>query len=271
MTNKFKQNSDVEITFLNNMKGKLGEEVVKTRLGDFVTEVDYEKRIGGDRKVDFTLTSDSSVGIQVKARHGNFDQIQWFISQEEIEKNAVLVCILIQEEVSEAQPQYNLILAGFLPTDMITVAGGKASVGINELLYAGGLRGYLDDLIPSKVDEYIKLAEECFNKKDYKGVIAHYNQALQLKSNNANAYKNRGNAHYYLEDKQGAIDDYTQAIKIDPNYADAYYNRGLAYSILGLKQRAIKDFNTAAYLYIKSGNETFDQNAMKEIDDNTDI
>ncbi len=62
---------------------------------------------------------DSIIGIQIKARYGNFDTIKWSISRKEIEKNAVLVCILIQEEVSEAQTEYHLILAGFLPTNMI--------------------------------------------------------------------------------------------------------------------------------------------------------
>ncbi len=147
MANKFKQQYDVKNIFFNNMKGKLGEEVVKIRLGDFVTEVDYEKYSGGDGKVDFTLTSDSSIGIQVKARNGNFDTIKWSISQEEIEKNAVLVCILIQEEVSEAQSEYNLILAGFLPTNIIIKSSDSQSlVGIDELLYPGGLRGYLENL-----------------------------------------------------------------------------------------------------------------------------
>ncbi|MEA5515689.1 tetratricopeptide repeat protein, partial [Nodularia sp. UHCC 0506] len=206
MITKFRSN-DPKNDFINNMKGKLGEEVVKTRLDEFVTEVDYKKRKGGDGKVDFTLTSDSSVGIQVKARHGNFDQIQWFISQDEIEKNTVLVCILIQEEVSEAQPEYNLILAGFLPTDMITVTGGKASVRINELLYAGALHGYLDDLISSKVDEYIQLAEKCFNRENYESGIAHCNQALRLKPNNADAYNGRGTCRHKLGDIQSAIDE----------------------------------------------------------------
>ncbi|WP_414549605.1 tetratricopeptide repeat protein [Anabaena sp. CCY 0017] len=247
MAEKYRRTSSIPIrdVFVNNMKGKLGEEVVKTRLADFVTEVDYEKRIGGDGKVDFTLTSDSSVGIQVKARHGKFDQIQWFISQEEIEKNAVLVCILIQEEVSEAQPQYNLILAGFLPTDMITVTGDKPSVRINELLYAGGLHGYLDSLTASEADQYIKLAEECFNKGDYESAIAYCNQALELKANNAKAYNARGACRSHLGDEQGAIDDYTQAINIAPNYATAYCNRGACRSHLGNKQGAIDDYTQA--------------------------
>lgn len=63
MAEKYKRMSPVRDVFINNLKGKLGEEVVKARLAEFVTEVDYEQRLGGDGKVDFTLTSDPSVGI----------------------------------------------------------------------------------------------------------------------------------------------------------------------------------------------------------------
>jgi hypothetical protein len=132
----------VKAVFINNLKGKLGEEVIKARLADFVTEVDYEKRPDGDGKVDFTLTSDSEIGIQVKARCGNIDTVQWSITSEEIDKNAVLICVLIQEVVNEAQTEYNLILAGFLPTELMK----QNSIGIGELLYSGGLRSYLEFL-----------------------------------------------------------------------------------------------------------------------------
>ncbi|MTJ35175.1 tetratricopeptide repeat protein [Dolichospermum sp. UHCC 0260] len=247
MAEKYRRTSSNPIrdVFINNMKGKLGEEVVKSRLGDFVTEVDYEKRIGGDGKIDFTLTSDSSIGIQVKARYGNFDKVQWSISREEIEKNAVLVCILIQEEVSEAQSEYNLILAGFLPTNIIKSAGVKAFVGIDELLYPGALRGYLESLTSSDADKYISLGTECFNKKDYKGAIDDFTQAININPNYAKAYFNRGLARYHLGDKQSAIDDWTQAIRINPNYADTYYSRGLAHSELGDNQSAIDDYTQA--------------------------
>ena len=245
MIRKYKPN-DPQNYFINNMKGKLGEEVVKSRLADFVTEVDYEKRVGGDGKVDFTLTSDSSIGIQVKARNGNFDKIQWSINQEEIEKNAVLVCILIQEEVSEAQAEYNLILAGFLPTNMITLSAGKALVGIDELLYSGGLRSYLKSLTSSEADEYIRLYHECLEKEDYQGAFDYYvADVMLLKPNNAYAYYSRGIARSELGDTQGAIEDYTQAIKIDPNYVDAYYSRGIARFYLGDKQGEIEDYTQA--------------------------
>jgi tetratricopeptide (TPR) repeat protein len=246
MAEKYRRTSTpIRDVFVNNLKGKLGEEVVKSRLGDFVTEVDYEKRIGGDGKIDFTLTSDSSIGIQVKARYGNFDTIKWSISQEEIEKNSVLVCILIQEEVSEAQSEYNLILAGFLPTNIINSYGVKALVEIDELLYPGALRGYLESLTSSDADKYFSLGHECFNKKDYKGAIDDWTQAININPNYAGAYNNRGITRSELGDNQSAIDDFTQAININPNCADAYCNRGNAHSELGDNQSAIDDFTQA--------------------------
>lgn len=251
--------------FIKSMKTQLGEEVVKTRLADFVTEVDYEQRKGGDEKVDFTLTSDSSVGIQVKAKHGNFQEVKWSISRESITKNKILLCILIQEEVSVAETEYHLILAGFLPTDIIPVTGAIASVKINELLYAGGLHGYLDALKSVDFVKYVNLVEKCFSKRDYIGAIPHCNQALQLQPNNAHAYFIRGVARYFLGDNHAAIKDYTQAIKIDHNYAKYYYKRGLSSSKLGYDQAAIEDFKTAADIYKKEGNEKLYQDSMQQI------
>jgi uncharacterized protein YjbI with pentapeptide repeats len=143
MAEKYKRNNPVRKVFINNMKGKLGEEVVKSRLAGFVTEVDYEKRISGDGKVDFRLTSNPAVGIQVKTSYSNINGVRWTISQEEVEKNTVLVCIFSQEEFDDRQAEYNLIMAGFLLTNMIQLESGKASVGISQLLYGGGLRSYL--------------------------------------------------------------------------------------------------------------------------------
>jgi hypothetical protein len=142
MAEKYKKNQPVRRVFINNMKGKLGEEVIKARLDNLITPVDYEKRPKGDDKIDFYLTSAPTIGIQARARHGNIDSVRWSINQEEINKNAALICILIQEEVNEAQHEYHLILAGFLPTPMIK----REKVGIHQLLYGGALRSYLEFL-----------------------------------------------------------------------------------------------------------------------------
>ncbi|BAY01257.1 TPR repeat-containing protein [Anabaena cylindrica PCC 7122] len=230
------------------MKGKLGEEVVKIRLGDFVTEIDYEKRIGGDEKIDFTLTSDPSVGIQVKTRYGYFDKVQWTIDREEIEKNAVLVCILCQEEFSETEKEYGLIIAGFLPTNMIKSIGDKTLVGIDELLYPGGLHGYLENLkLFTYYDyhKYILVGDEFVNNQNYQGAITNYSKALQINPRNAQIYFKRAEIHHQLGNFQDAINDYSQAIYINPKDAYSHNNRGIIYYELGYIDYAINDYEEA--------------------------
>ncbi|MBD2060488.1 hypothetical protein H6F88_31595 [Oculatella sp. FACHB-28] len=152
MTDKFKRSSSPnQKLFIENLKGKLGEEAFSARIGSLVTEVDYEQRVGGDGKVDFRLKANPAVGIQVKARNGEADTIEWFISEEEVLENAIVVCFLIQEEVDEAQPEYRIITAGFLPTNLIKASDlpqrfNKTCISMENLLYGGGLRSYLEFL-----------------------------------------------------------------------------------------------------------------------------
>ncbi|MFB2737952.1 tetratricopeptide repeat protein [Umezakia ovalisporum] len=265
MANKYKRSSShIRDLFVNNMKGKLGEEVVKTRLGDLLTDVDYEQYQGGDGKVDFTLAADSSIGIQVKARQGKFNEIEWSISQEEINKNAVLICILIEEEVSEAQEaqtEYHLVLAGFLPTNMTTVRGGKARVKINELLYSGGLRSYLESLTaspgdytqafginPNDAGAYYNRGIFYYSQGEWDLALADFTQAIKLNPNYAGAYYNRGIVYYSQGEWDLALADYTQAIKLNPNYALAYYNRGVVYGNQEEWDLALADYTQAIKL-----------------------
>lgn len=147
MAEKYKKTASVREVFLRNLKGKLAEEAFAARLGNLVTPVDYGIRTYGDEKVDFTLVNDSGIGIQVKARCGSIEAVQWKITSDEIKKNKVLVCILIQEEVTLNQEKYHLISAGFLPTELIEINNKtEFFLKINELLYFGGLRNYLEQL-----------------------------------------------------------------------------------------------------------------------------
>jgi tetratricopeptide (TPR) repeat protein len=256
MAEKYKRTSPVRDVFLNNLKGKLGEEVVKERLADLITEVDYEQRFGGDGKTDFTLTSNPAIGIEVKSRHGRIDQVRWTISAEEVAKNAVVVCILIQEDVNEAQPKYHLFLAGFLPTQMIKLRTGKISFGINQLLYGGGLKYYLGNLQTTKQINkqpykasstllYIKQGDEYFNQGNYQIAITNYSQALQFNPGDANLYYKLGLARYQLGDYKAAITDFTQAIRININHSKAYHIRGLAHYQLAEYEIAIADYTEA--------------------------
>jgi tetratricopeptide (TPR) repeat protein len=282
MAEKYKRVSPVRDVFISYLKGKLGEEVVKERLADFITEIDYEKRFGGDGKIDFTLTTNPSVGIEVKSRHGSIDKVRWSVSSEEVEKNAAVVCILIQEEVHEAQSEYHLFFAGFLPTRMIKLKTGRIAFGIEQLLYGGGLRCYLEQyqsainynifqpethkilLPPNKLKlplepdnkiliyqpeiDYVKLGHNCLEKGEYADAITNYSQALKLFPRDADIYYKRGLSYYKLGDYAAAIADYSQAIQINLNDAKVYIKRGLASYQLGDYLGAIADYTQAIRL-----------------------
>ncbi|MCC5599056.1 tetratricopeptide repeat protein [Nostoc favosum] len=258
MAEKYKRVLPVRDVFISYLKGKLGEEVVKERLADFITEVDYEKRFGGDGNIDFTLTSDPSIGIEVKSRHGSIDRVRWSISSEEVEKNAVVVCILIQEDVSEAQSEYHLFLAGFLPTRMIKLKTGKISFGIEQLLYGGGLWCYLEQLQSSinnsrqqtliykylpKEETPPKQTNNQLTKSSEQPELENY---LQYRNEDLNIlYVRLGDECFEKGEYSNAIANYNQALQVKSSDVDLYYKRGLAHYQIGDYEAAIADYSQA--------------------------
>ena len=98
-----------------------------------------------------------------------------------------------------------------------------------------------------------KTAQDYYNSgnakddlQDYRGAIADYTKAIELKPDNANAYFNRGLAKKKLQDYRGAIADYNKAIELIPNYANAYNNRGNA-------KDELKDLDGACLDWSKAG------------------
>jgi len=188
MADKYKQKSFVRDVFSRNLKGKLGEEAISYQLGDLLTEVDYEKRIIGDGKVDFTLRSDKSIGIQVKTRYGDINKIEWIFSRDEINKNSILVCIASLEDFDERKNNYKMIMAGFIPTHKILNHESIVKFKIWDLLYIGGLNGYLRSLSISKNNQYLPVEDQTnkllvletqilqiyLNFPEYRGYIFNY-------------------------------------------------------------------------------------------------
>jgi tetratricopeptide (TPR) repeat protein len=81
--------------------------------------------------------------------------------------------------------------------------------------------------------------------QDYKGAIADNTKAIELEFEGASAYYVRGLAKIGLQDNKGAIADNTKAIELEPEYASAYYERGLAKNSLQDYKGAIADFTKA--------------------------
>ena len=278
MAEKYKRAGTVRDVFISNLKGKLGEEVVKERLADLITEVDYAKRFGGDGNVDFTLLCDPTIGIEVKSRSGTFDKVRWSLSVEEVRKNAVVVCVLIQEQVNEAQSEFNLILAGFLPTQMIKLKTGKISFGIDQLFHGSGLRCYLEEMQSAKIESVPQIRsqevrnqelrnQELINQKlrnqelrnqvtNYRAysdrihqrkLVSSYSRGLSIESRLKSGtelysfYVKLGDKFLQKAEYDAVIENYTQALKIKPNETEIYYKRGFAKYQLGDYQGAIED------------------------------
>lgn len=276
MAEKYKRVSPVREVFISFLKGKLGEEVVKERLASLITEVDYEKRIGGDGNVDFTLNSNPLIGIEVKSRCGTIDKVRWSISSQEVEKNAVIVCVLIQENVNEAQSEYNLILAGFLPTEMVKLRTGKIAFGIEQLLYGGGLVCYLEQLQSQHHAQYqhtnrdklaiYQYAPQAITNGNasrsglFKPKYEHETDDLQRSPDELIAlYIQAGNDSFERGNYEMAIISYQGALKLS-NDADFYYKIASARYQLGDYEGTISDCMRAINLnpnhanaYQKSG------------------
>jgi tetratricopeptide (TPR) repeat protein len=97
-----------------------------------------------------------------------------------------------------------------------------------------------------------QIAKEYFNngcdkvsRKNFKGAIADFSEAIMRTPGFKQAYENRGVAKYYLLDLMGAIDDYTKALEIDPNDYNTSGRRGWAKFYLQDYRGAITDFSKA--------------------------
>lgn len=128
----------------------LAKDTLKVYLDRFITEVQ------GECGVDFHLTHYAHLGLRIKtaAFPSPREKVEWWITPEERDRNVAIVFILHPPN-REDLDEYPLILAGFLPTFLLNRDRLKQPFGLLHLLYAGGLRNYLEslhNLQPQKID-----------------------------------------------------------------------------------------------------------------------
>ncbi|WP_310417461.1 tetratricopeptide repeat-containing serine protease family protein [Chamaesiphon sp. OTE_8_metabat_110] len=101
-----------------------------------------------------------------------------------------------------------------------------------------------------KADDYFALANQKFEKGNYRGALADYDRAIALKPDYAKAYRARSTVKSgKIGDPQGALADLDRAIQIAPNDGLAYAIRGfLKHDSLQDSQGALADLNRSIQL-----------------------
>ena len=75
-----------------------------------------------------------------------------------------------------------------------------------------------------QADDPLKTALELHDGGKVKEAIVEYDKVIKANPKLAEAYFNRGNAHFDLGQNQQAVRDYSEAIRLNPKDAEAYFN-----------------------------------------------
>jgi len=78
---------------------------------------------------------------------------------------------------------------------------------------------------------------------DSEKALVDFFKAIELDSNNKDAYGARAYTYYHIGEYKNALADYNKMIEIDPKDAFSYFNRGELYRCIGEYDNAIVDFN----------------------------
>ncbi len=98
-------------------------------------------------------------------------------------------------------------------------------------------------LDPSNISYRLTRAGFRSNVRDYQGALVDYSQVLHLNPKDINAYRRRAQTYITLRDYKSAVNDYTQIIELDPQDFWIYIERGYARQDLGDYQGALADAN----------------------------
>ncbi len=95
---------------------------------------------------------------------------------------------------------------------------------------------------------YRKRADENIINGDYDSAVKDYSKAIELNSNDAPTYLNRGRAYLNKTNYDLAIADFTKAIEINPKSLAAYLSRGDAFEKKDDLPKALGDYQKAVEL-----------------------
>ncbi|MBW4496149.1 MAG: tetratricopeptide repeat protein [Oscillatoria princeps RMCB-10] len=103
----------------------------------------------------------------------------------------------------------------------------------------------IDDLNSENAEAWKGKGNALFLLERYEGALAAYEKALQLQPNDPKTLINKGKVLYQLGRSREALDAHEQAIKSEPNNADAWNGKGIALIGMGRWEDALAAFDKA--------------------------
>lgn len=113
--------------------------------------------------------------------------------------------------------------------------------------------------------DLLKKGQDKYQRRDYRGAILDFNQAILQNPNDANIYFNRGLVLYEIGDELGALWDFDDTLLRNPRHARAYFHRAGLRLSLGYRSGAMQDLQLAAKLFSEQGDKIRYQKAQNLI------
>lgn len=99
----------------------------------------------------------------------------------------------------------------------------------------------MDAMASDEAVAFKKKGNEAFAAHDWPAAVGFYTKAIEKDGKQPTYYCNRAQAHIKSEAYGYAIADATKAVELDPNFVKAYYRRGVAYAAILRPKDALKD------------------------------
>jgi WD40 repeat protein len=129
--------------FKQKLKNSFSKLIVKQYLDPWIKIIDKNHDLSPQYGGNFILNNSENLLIIVQGNLGDRKTVSWSLRPNDIDRNGVVVFVLIEEDFERENYQYNLILAGFLPTEMLDRTQPILRLTLQDLLYSGGLKSYL--------------------------------------------------------------------------------------------------------------------------------
>lgn len=100
----------------------------------------------------------------------------------------------------------------------------------------------------TSADKNLEQGRNYLKQGKFREAVQALNQAIEAKTDNAEAFNSRGVAYFELKEYANATLDYDQAIKLEPTFYRPYYNRALLKVAQNDLTGALKDYSDAIRL-----------------------